>query len=122
MSERRTGLSRVVHATLFSVAGLKAAWMNEAAFRQEVLLCVVLIPASFWVGETAVERSLLIGACLLVLIVELINSAVEAIVDRVSSERHELSGRAKDLGSAAVLIALVLAAIVWGLIGWQHLA
>ena len=107
---------------LFSIAGLGAAWTHEAAFRQEVLLCVVLIPASFWVGETAVERSLLIGACLLVLIVELTNSAVEAIVDRVSSERHELSGRAKDLGSAAVLIALVLAAIVWGLIGWQRLA
>ena len=117
----RTGLNRIFHAALFSMAGLNAAWRHEAAFRQEVLLCVVLIPAAFWVGETAVERCLLIGACLLVLIVELINSAVEAVVDRVSSERHELSGRAKDLGSAAVLVTLLLAAIVWGLIGWQRL-
>lgn len=118
---RRRGLNRIVHATLFSISGLNAAWRNEAAFRQEVLLCVVLIPASIWVGETAVERSLLIGSCLLILIVELINSAVEAVVDRVSVERHELSGRAKDLGSAAVLVSLLLATIVWGLIGWQRL-
>jgi diacylglycerol kinase (ATP) len=118
---RRRGLNRIVHATLFSISGLNAAWRNEAAFRQEVLLCAVLIPASIWVGETAVERSLLIGSCLLILIVELINSAVEAVVDRVSVERHELSGRAKDLGSAAVLVSLLLATIVWGLIGWQRL-
>lgn len=118
---RRRGLNRIVYATLFSISGLNAAWRNEAAFRQEVLLCAVLIPASIWVGETAVERSLLIGSCLLILIVELINSAVEAVVDRVSVERHELSGRAKDLGSAAVLVSLLLATIVWGLIGWQRL-
>jgi diacylglycerol kinase (ATP) len=110
-----TGLRRLVNATFFSVAGLKAAWHNEAAFRQECALVAVLTPAAFWVGETPVERSLLIGSCWLVLIVELLNSAVEAVVDRVGTDHHRLSGRAKDLGSAAVFVSLALTAVVWGL-------
>lgn len=117
-----TGIRRIVRATFFSLAGLRAAWRNEAAFRQECLLALVLTPAAFWVGENAVERSLLIGACWLVLIVELLNSAVEAVVDRVGTGPHKLSGRAKDLGSAGVFVALMLAALVWGLVLWERFA
>jgi diacylglycerol kinase (ATP) len=110
-----TGIKRIVNATFFSLAGLRAAWRNEAAFRQECALVLVLTPAAFWVGETAVERSLLVGSCWLVLIVELLNSAIEAVVDRVSTDHHKLSGRAKDLGSAGVFVSLLLVAVVWGL-------
>jgi len=117
-----TGLKRIVNATFFSVAGLKAAWRNEAAFRQECALALVLTPAAFWLGETAVERSLLIGSCWLVLIVELLNSAVEATVDRVGMDHHKLSGRAKDLGSAGVFVSLALTALVWGLFLWERLS
>jgi diacylglycerol kinase (ATP) len=117
-----TGLRRIVSATFNSIAGLKAAWKNEAAFRQECALTVILVPAAFWVGRTAIELILLIGSCLLVLIVELLNTAVEATVDRVGMEHHQLSGRAKDLGSAAVLVSLLLLSLVWGLIAWQNLA
>lgn len=111
-----TGIKRIINAFGFSLQGLRAAFKHEAAFRQEIVLCVILIPVSFWLGQTAVERALLIGSLLLVLIVELINSAIEAIVDRVGTERHELSGRAKDIGSAAVLVCLLNSTIVWGLI------
>jgi diacylglycerol kinase (ATP) len=115
-----TGLQRIVNATFFSLAGLSAAWRNEAAFRQECALAAVLTPAAFWVGDTAVERSLLIGTCWLVLVVELLNSAVEAVVDRVGTDHHKLSGRAKDLGSAAVFVSLALTTLVWGLVLWER--
>jgi len=115
-----TGLRRIVNATFFSLAGLRAAWLHESAFRQETLLCAVLIPTAFWLGQTAVERSLLIGSCLLVLIVELLNSGVEAVVDRVGEEQHRLSGRAKDLGSAAVFVSLALVLVVWSLSAWSR--
>lgn len=115
-----TGLRRIVNATFFSIAGLRAAWQHEAAFRQELLLCVVLIPAGVWLGRTAVERALLIGSCLLVLIVELLNSGLEAIVDRIGLEPHRLSGQAKDLGSAAVMLTLVLVVVVWASIAWAR--
>jgi diacylglycerol kinase (ATP) len=115
-----TGLRRVINAAFFSVAGLRAAWRHEAAFRQELVLCVVLVPTGAWLGQTAVERALLIGSCLLVLIVELLNSGIEATVDRVGAEHHELSGQAKDLGSAAVLLSLTLVVVVWGLIAWER--
>ena len=111
-----TGIKRIVNATFFSLAGLRAAWRNEAAFRQECALAVVLTPAAFWVSESAVEQALLIGSCWLVLIVELLNSAIEAVVDRVGTDHHKLSGRAKDLGSAGVFVSLALVALVWGLI------
>ena len=115
-----TGLKRIWNATFYSLAGLRAAWRGESAFRQESLLCVVLIPAAFWLGTTAVERSLLVGSCLLVLIVELLNSGIEAAVDRIGSEHHDLSGRAKDLGSAAVFLSLALVLVVWALIAWER--
>ena len=117
-----TGIRRIVNATFFSLAGLRTAWKNEAAFRQECLLCIVLVPSAFWLGQNAVERSLLIGACLLVLIVELLNTAVEFVVDRVGMDHHLLSGQAKDLGSAAVFVSLLLTAIVWGFVAWERFA
>ncbi|HEX7081710.1 MAG TPA: diacylglycerol kinase [Gammaproteobacteria bacterium] len=118
---RNTGLRRVFDATLFSLAGLRAAWLHEPAFRQECIAAAFLIPAAAWVGTSAVEKLMLIGSCLLVLIVELLNSAVEAAVDRVGTDRHLLAARAKDLGSAAVFMSLVLAAVVWGVLLWERL-
>ena len=115
-----TGLRRIVNATTFSMAGLRAAWRHEASFRQELLLAVVLVPTGLWLGQTAVERALLIGSCLLVLIVELLNSAIEAVVDRIGLEPHPLAGQAKDLGSAAVLLSLVLVLVIWTSIGWAR--
>lgn len=112
----KTGLRRVWNAFHYSRAGLQAAYRHEDAFRQEVLLTLFLIPLAFWVGEGAVERALLIGCVLLVLIVELINSAIEATVDRISLDLHPLAKRAKDIGSAAVMIALLNAALVWVLV------
>lgn len=117
-----TGMRRIVSATINSLEGLRAAWHHEAAFRQECALAVILVPAAFWVGRTAIEWVLLLGSVLLVLIVELLNTAVEATVDRVGTDHHKLSGRAKDLGSAAVFVSLVLTALTWGLIAWSNLA
>lgn len=111
-----TGLQRVVDATRYSMLGLRAVWKHEAAFRQEALLAAVMIPAAFWVGSSAVQVALLIGVCLLVLLVELLNSAIEAVVDRIGHELHELSGRAKDMGSAAIFVSLCLAGSTWLLI------
>jgi diacylglycerol kinase (ATP) len=115
-----TGLRRIVNATGFSFAGLRAAWRDEAAFRQELLLCVVLVPTAVWLGQTAVERALLIGSCLLVLVVELLNTSIENVVDRVGAEPHRLSGQAKDLGSAAVLVSLILVLVTWSLIAFSR--
>ena len=110
------GFKRLIKATQFSCQGFKAAFKNEAAFRQEVFLSIVLIPLGYYLGNSAVERALLISVVLLIPIIELINSGIEAIVDRVSTEKHELSGRAKDVGSAAVLLSLINAVVVWALI------
>ena len=117
----KTGIRRIIKAAAYSGSGLRAAWSNEAAFRQECLLAVALIPVAFVLGQNAVERSLLIGTCLLVLIVELLNSAVEAAIDRIGTEQHELAGRAKDFGSAAVLLSLILTGCVWALIAADNL-
>ena len=122
MKPQNTGFKRIINATFFSIAGLKAAWRNEAAFRQECSLALVLTPAAFWLGRNAVERSLLLGTVWLVLIVELLNSAVEAVVDRVGTDHHRLSGRAKDLGSAGVFVSLLLTLVVWVLIAWDRFA
>jgi diacylglycerol kinase (ATP) len=103
----------LVKATGYSLAGLRAALRHEEAFRQELLALVVIVPTALWLGKTGVERVLLIGSWLLVMVVELINSAIEAVVDRIGSERNELAGRAKDLGSASVFCAIVLAITVW---------
>lgn len=108
----RTGLSRVWHAAGYSIAGLRAGW-GETAFRQEVLAAVVLLPASFWLGRSWVETSLLAGSVLLVMIVELLNTGIETAIDRIGPEWHDLSKRAKDMGSAAVLLSLVLAGGIW---------
>ncbi len=117
----RTGLDRLLHAAGYSWAGLKAAYSGESAFRQEVWLCVVAVPLAFWLGQGWVERALLLGSLLLVLIVELLNSGIEAAIDRVGFELHDLSKRAKDLASAAVLLSLLLCAGVWGTAAWHRL-
>ncbi|MBV7598997.1 diacylglycerol kinase [Aeromonas sp. sia0103] len=119
-----TGVTRVINATGYSMKGLKSAWINEAAFRQELVLVLLLMPLACWLGDSLNQILLLIVISWLVVIVEVLNSAIEAVVDRIGSEHHELSGRAKDLGSAAVFIALGLNALVWGalvgrnLLGW----
>jgi diacylglycerol kinase (ATP) len=109
----RTGLDRVLRAVGYSVQGLNAAYQGESAFRQEVWIAVVLLPASFWLGQTWVETALLAGSVLLLMIVELLNSGIEAAIDRVSFELHDLSKRAKDLASAAVFLTVVLCACIW---------
>ena len=114
--KRETGLRRIVLATRYSLEGLAAALKGEAAFRQELALAVVLVPLGIWLGEDGAQRALLAGSVLLVLMVELLNSAVEAAVDRISEEHHPLAKRAKDLGSAAVMLSLALAGLVWLLI------
>jgi len=111
-----TGFTRLINATRYSLQGLKAAWINEAAFRLELMLLIVLLPLAILLGNTAVERTLLIGSLFIVLIVELVNSAIEATVDRFGEEHHELAGRAKDIASAAVFIALTQVLLVWLLI------
>lgn len=110
------GISRLYQAFGWTMSGLKATFVHEEAFRQELLLCVVLAPLSFYFGKTGIERSLLLGSLLLILIVELLNSAVEATVDRISMEDHDLAARAKDMGSAAVFLSLVNAGVIWLLV------
>jgi diacylglycerol kinase (ATP) len=117
----KTGLVRIVHAFFNSCAGLSDAWRHESAFRQETLLAAILVPAAFWVPVTAGDRALLVATVLLVMIVELLNTGVEVAIDRISFERNSLSKRAKDIGSAAVFVALVLMAVVWGLIAGPYL-
>jgi diacylglycerol kinase (ATP) len=112
----KTGLRRLMNALGYSLEGFRAAFKHEDAFRQEVFLAVVLIPLALYLTPEVIQRILMIGSVLLVLIVELLNSAVEAVVDRVSIERHALAKRAKDIGSAAVFVALVNVVMIWGLI------
>jgi diacylglycerol kinase (ATP) len=112
----KTGLQRVMNATRYSLEGLAAAARHEDAFRQELMLAAVLVPLGLWFGNDGVERALLVGSVLMVLVVELLNSAVEATVDRVSLEDHQLAKRAKDLGSAAVMMSLFSVAVVWLLV------
>ncbi|MGY0193591.1 diacylglycerol kinase [Leptothrix sp. BB-4] len=116
----RTGLDRVIHAAGYSWNGLRTAYRNESAFRQETVLAVLLIPAAFWLGRSWVETALLAGSVLLVMIVELLNSAVEAAIDRISFELHDLSKLAKDFGSAAVMLALLLCGGIWAAALWQR--
>jgi len=111
--QKNSGLKRIVLATGYSIQGLKSAFKNEAAFRQELLAVFILIPLACYLDVTQIERILLIASLILVLIIEIINSAVEAVVDRISSEHHELAGRAKDMASAAVMITLFLSAYIW---------
>jgi diacylglycerol kinase (ATP) len=113
MKPGNTGLVRIYYASIYSIKGLKAAWMNEAAFRQELCVTLPLCVVALSLHVSVIEQLFLIASLILILIAELFNSAVEAIVDRISDEFHELSGRAKDIGSAAVLISIVLAIFVW---------
>ena len=117
----RRGLSRILHATGYSLAGLCAGW-GETAFRQEAILALVLLPAAFWLGEGWLERAMLAGTVLLVMIVELLNTGIETAIDRIGPEWHSLSKRAKDMGSAAVLLSLLLCAGTWLGALWHHLA
>jgi diacylglycerol kinase (ATP) len=117
----RTGLNRMVHAGGYSISGLRLAW-SETAFRQEALGAMVLIPLACWLGRSWLETSVLILVVVLVLVVELLNTGIETTIDRIGPEWHDLSKRAKDIGSAAVLLSLLLAAGVWGAALWQHLA
>ena len=112
----KTGIKRLANAFTYSVAGTLAAFKHEDAFRQEVFLSAILIPLAIYLGQTAIEQALMITSILLIIIVELLNSSVEATVDRISVKRHKLSKRAKDIGSAAVFFSLVNAAVVWFLI------
>lgn len=112
----KTGLTRVWNAFHYSMAGIVAAYRNEDAFRQEVWLAALLVPLALWLPASGTGKALMIASLLLVIVVELMNSAVEAAVDRVSLERHHLAKRAKDIGSAAVFVALVNAVVVWGLV------
>jgi diacylglycerol kinase (ATP) len=114
------GFARIVRALGSSMRGLSGAYRDEAAFRQELALAVIVIPLGLWLGRGAVERVALVAPVLLVLIVELLNSAIEATVDRIGPERHVLAGLAKDIGSAAVLLAFVLLAVVWLIVLLAH--
>ena len=111
-----TGLTRIIKAFGYSAKGFAACYRNEAAFRQEVAATIILVPLGLWLGGSGIERALLVGSWLLVLVVELLNSGIEAIVDRIGPERHELSGRAKDIGSATVLLTILIAALTWVLV------
>lgn len=108
--------SRILKATRWSLQGLCAAWRHESSFRLEVYLFAVLAPLAWWLGETAVERVLLIGPMLMVMSIELLNSAIEAVIERYGAEHHELAGRAKDMGSAAVFVSMIAVVLTWGAI------
>ena len=110
------GLGRISRAFTWSMAGIRQAFSHEAAFRQECFLCVIMAPLGLWLGKTGTERALLVGSLFVILIIELLNSGLEAAVDRISEEQHELAGRAKDMGSAAVFLALVNALVIWLLV------
>jgi len=117
--KHRRGLSRVWHALFYSLAGLRAGW-DEPAFRQEALAAIVLVPLAFWIGRGWVEVSLLIGTVVLVMVVELLNTGIETAIDRIGPEWHALSKRAKDMGSAAVLLSLLLCGGTWLAALWAH--
>jgi diacylglycerol kinase (ATP) len=119
--KERRGISRVWHATGYSMAGLRAGW-TEIAFRQEAIAALVLLPVSFWLGSNWIETALLAGSVVALMVVELLNTAIETAIDRIGPEWHDLSKRAKDMGSAAVLLSLLFCASVWGAAIYQHLA
>ncbi|MCJ0763107.1 diacylglycerol kinase [Variovorax terrae] len=121
LQKTRTGFSRVWHATGYSIEGLRAGW-GETAFRQEALAAIVLVPLSFWLGRHWVETALLAGSVLIVMIVELLNTGIETAIDRIGPEWHDLSKRAKDMGSAAVLLSLLLCAGIWAAALFQKFA
>jgi diacylglycerol kinase (ATP) len=115
------GPRQIYRALIWSLRGLRAGWTFEASFRLEVYLCSIVVPLGLWLGRGAVEKALLSGSAILVLAAELLNSAVEAVVDKVSPEFHELAGRAKDMGSAAVFLLMLNVLLCWGLVLWARL-
>lgn len=115
-NQKNTGIKRILLATGYSFSGFKAAFVHEAAFRQELLLFIILAPCAFWLGESRLAIAIMIGSLFLVLITELLNSAIEAVVDRISDEHHTLAGRAKDIASAAVFLSLANVVVVWTII------
>lgn len=121
MANNVTGLTRIIKAAGYSWKGIRAAWQHEAAFRQEAIAAIIAIIIACWLDVDAITRVLLIGSVALVIIVEILNSAIEAVVDRIGSEIHPLSGRAKDMGSAAVLLTILLAIFVWIMLLVPHL-
>jgi diacylglycerol kinase (ATP) len=120
-TQKISNTKRLVNAAIYSIKGVRAAWCLEKAFRQECVLACILTPVAFWLGTSTAQRALLMFSILMVLIVELLNSAVEAVVDRIGEERHPLSEQAKNMASAAVLLSLVAAVLVWGMVIWQRL-
>jgi len=120
MANNTTGLTRIIKAAGYSWKGVRAAWLNEAAFRQESVAVILAIAVACWLDVDAITRVLLIGSVVLVMIVEILNSAIEAVVDRIGTDFHELSGRAKDMGSAAVLMSILLALATWGTLLWSY--
>jgi len=116
MASKNLGLKRIKLAAKYSWQGFRAAYFKEEAFRQEIWLALVAIPLGLYLGQSGTERAMLVGSIIFILIIELLNSSIENIVDRVGLDPHKLSGRAKDMGSAAVFLAIVLAAVIWGLI------
>lgn len=121
-STESRGPRQILHALRWSAKGLRAAWRHEASFRLEAYVFVVMFPLGLWLGNGMLEKAILCGSLLLVLSAELLNSAVEAVVDKVSPEFHELAGRAKDMGSAAVFLLMLNVMLCWGLLLWQRLA
>jgi diacylglycerol kinase (ATP) len=119
-SRKSRGIRRIINAFRYSFGGLKAAWINEEAFRQEIVLAIIVVPLGLWLGVSSTQRALLIGIYFIIPLTELLNSAIESIVDRIGQERHELSGRAKDLGSAAVFLSICIALIVWIIIACER--
>ena len=115
-SKQNKGLARIYHAFFYSMAGLMTAWKNEAAFRQELFIAIILIPFAFWLGQNAFQIGLLILPIFIVLITELLNSAIESTINRISEDQHILSKQAKDIASAAVFISLMLLVVIWGLV------
>lgn len=116
----KRGFTRLKHATVYSLQGLAAAWRYEAAFRLEVVLTLLGLPLAWWLAQTHIELILLVSSLFWVLVAELVNSAVEAVVDRTGSELHELSGRAKDIASAVVMVSLAVCIFVWAVIAWNR--
>ena len=120
MKPGKTGIARIIAATGYSIGGIRAALANEAAFRQEVIALLVLLPVSFFIAQTPMQWLVLVAPLVLLLVVELLNSAIETVVDRIGPEHHELSGRAKDMGSAAVMLTLVLIVLCWVAVIWTN--
>jgi diacylglycerol kinase (ATP) len=115
-----SGIRRIINAFHYTFAGFRAAWINEAAFREEIIIAIFVVPLGLWLGNSGTQRAILVGIYFLIPLAELLNSAIEAIVDRMGLERHELSGRAKDLGSAAVFLSICIALIVWMIIAYDR--